>query len=140
MAFFTKELKIAASVSNLADTMDFITEQAEAAGLSAPAVHQLELACEEIVVNVVHHAYKDVPGLMRISCSSRKAGEIDVEIVDWGPSFNILDAPEPDLQSDIALRPIGGLGVFLAKQVVDELTWEREDDANVVRIRKGENG
>lgn len=140
MAFFTEELKIAASVGNLADTMDFITEQAEAAGLSPQAVHELELACEEIVVNVVHHAYKDVPGHMRISCSSRKTGAIEVEIVDWGPSYNILDAPAPDLEADIEHRPIGGLGVFLARQVVNELTWERVDDANVVRIRKGENG
>lgn len=131
------ELKVPASMDRLPLILDWVRERAATAGLCEDAVLHLQLACEEIVVNVIHHAYRDAGGDVHLGLGRPPAGGgVTVEISDWGPPCNILELPEPNLDQAVEDRPIGGLGVYLARRVTDALEWAREGDRNLVRITK----
>ena len=63
---------------------------------------------------------------------------LTIEIVDSGPEFNVLtDAPIPDVNAIIEERPVGGLGVYLVKTMMDELHYRREDDKNhIIAVKR----
>ncbi|NCC51173.1 MAG: ATP-binding protein [Spartobacteria bacterium] len=93
---------------------------------------KLELALEEVLVNVVHYAYKDEKGWLELgvhTCPDQ--GTVCVRIKDGGHPFNPLLKEEPDLTLDIQDRQIGGLGIYLVKNMVDDLEYERRDNMNV---------
>jgi len=94
----------------------------------------VDLALEELVSNVIRHAYKD--GDSNRICVRIDVGKDQIVLVveDSGPAFNPLDLPEPDLDKPVDERPIGGLGVFLVKKTVDRMEYERLDNRNVLRI------
>ncbi len=131
------ELKVPASMDRLPVILDWVHARASAAGLREEAVRHLQLACEEIVVNVIHHAYRDAGGDILLRLGRPPGGEgVVVEICDWGPPCDILEIPEPDLDQAVEDRPIGGLGVYLARRVTDALEWSRDGERNRVRITK----
>jgi len=105
-----------------------------AAGADLPAgiVQKFELALDEVLTNVVSYAFLEnaedpvVKVTMQVD-----GGWLTVRVQDNGPAFDPLhDAQEPDLTLSAEDRPIGGLGIFLAKSFVDTLTYERVDGFN----------
>ena len=106
---------------------------------------QLDLACEEFFTNVCSYAYPDAtdenPGIVRIQFEYSPAPpSLTVQIADDGVPYNPLakeDAATVDEYSDVSDIPIGGLGIMLAKQNVDEMTYERVDGkSNVLTFKK----
>ncbi len=105
------------------------------------AQSQLDIAIEELFVNVANYAYPDAtpddPGTVRVSYTySAEPPSIRVDIVDQGVPFNPLAKPDAVTPDDIMEVPIGGLGILMAKRSVDEMSYERVDDTNVVTIIK----
>lgn len=94
----------------------------------------LHLAVEEAVVNIINYAYGDTKGDFEIACASHKDGRFTVEISDTGIPFNILLMPPPDITADIAERRIGGLGVHLIKNLMDEVAYRYEDNRNILTL------
>jgi anti-sigma regulatory factor (Ser/Thr protein kinase) len=113
--------------------VDFVSEAAEAAGLDAERVMHVQLAVEEAVVNVAQYAYEGPPGevLVRAQGTDQR---FTVELVDTGAPFDPLAGEEPDLQADLEERPIGGLGIFLIRQVMDEVHYRREEGRNILTL------
>ena len=109
----------------------FLLEQATEHGLPASKTFHLELALEELLVNVVNYAYKETPGeLFTVTCCS-DADFLVVSIIDVGPAFNPLTKEAPDLDKSIEEREIGGLGIFLTREMVDEFAYKRHDGKNI---------
>ncbi len=102
-------------------------------GLSPQRVNDLELCLEEAVVNVFRYAYPDGPGEVEVVCRPGTR-EFTIEIVDQGIPFNPLSLPSPDLDADIQRRPVGGLGVFLIRTLVDEVRYRREGGRNILTL------
>lgn len=105
------------------------------------AQRQLDIALEELFVNVAHYAYPDAtpdrPGEVRVSYTySAEPPSITVEIEDEGIPFDPLSRPDAVTPTSIEDVPIGGLGILMAKRSVDEMRYERTDSANVVTITK----
>lgn len=105
------------------------------------AQRQLDIALEELFVNVAHYAYPDAtpdrPGEVRVSCTySAEPPSITVEIEDEGIPFDPLSRPDAVTPTSIEDVPIGGLGILMAKRSVDEMRYERTDGTNVVTITK----
>lgn len=98
------------------------------------ATFAVDLALEEMVSNVIKHAYKD--GNSHQICVRLEVGHDRILLVveDSGPRFNPLELPEPDLDKPVHQRPIGGLGVFLVRKTVDRMEYERLGNRNVLRI------
>ena len=105
-------------------------------GLSPEVVFKLNLALDEVVTNIISHAYDDEDD-HQIAIRVELDGEgVSVRVEDDGRAFNPLDAPTPDLGLDLANRPIGGLGVHIVRSVMDALEYRRENDRNILVMRK----
>jgi len=127
-------LTIPADIGALEQLSETIRECAGSLGLGPEKTGDLELIAEEVLANIVNHAYPDRKGTVEIDCSTRDAGELTLEFSDQGTPFDVLAAPDPDLPPDIAERNIGGLGIFLVKRLADDVSYRRENDRNILTI------
>jgi serine/threonine-protein kinase RsbW len=113
-----------------------VEEFGRAAGLSAPVIFDLQLAASEIVTNVILHAYDDEREHAIVVRLAANAGEVTVEVEDDGRPFDPSSAPAPRLDLPLEERPVGGLGVHLARRVTDAIEYRRQDGRNILRMRK----
>ena len=114
----------------------WIAAWAKRIGFQGKELHQLELASEEALVNIIHHAYSDRGGQIEISISHFGNG-IRIEICDWGKFFNPQRfEPTAHLNKPLADRDIGGLGIHLMRQCLDELLYTRKGDKNILTLVK----
>ncbi|MCF0253238.1 MAG: ATP-binding protein [Duodenibacillus sp.] len=102
-------------------------------------VDNVILVAEELLVNVFSYAYPEgANGEAQIALDVEEIGGEDKLVFcvkDWGAPFNPFEEVEdPDLTLDVDARPIGGLGIFLIKQVSEEQSWRFADNANCIRI------
>jgi anti-sigma regulatory factor (Ser/Thr protein kinase) len=129
-------MTIAAVADNLRRLVRTISRFANAQGLDCERTGQLELAVEEMLVNVINYAYPETEaGEVELDYQLSDDHSIVVEIRDWGVPFNPLTYPEPDTTVAIAGREVGGLGIFLARQLVDAIQYRREHGQNILTLR-----
>jgi len=122
-----------AALPCLADT---VTEFCAAHHLDARCSHDLNLALEEAVSNVMLYAYTDhAPHTILVRLTLDDTA-VRVAIEDDGVAFNPLDAPAPDLDVPIEQRQIGGLGIFFVQELMDEVTYARRDGKNILQLVK----
>ncbi|MGM0451971.1 MAG: ATP-binding protein [Thermodesulfobacteriota bacterium] len=135
---FPHGLKLPARMESLHGFLEFIGQTAESLGLEASLIPKLKLAGEELLVNVVHYAYSDTDetGDIELRCGMADPETFCMAVLDQGTPFNPLSAEAPDLTEDIDQRPVGGLGVFLVREMADRLDYCRADDTNVVLFCK----
>ena len=106
----------------------------EPLGLPMAAVFQLNLALEEAFVNVVDYAYPGKNG-MPVQLNMDGTGEtLTFTLIDEGEPFDPTTLDEPDTSLSAEERPIGGLGVFLVKQIMDEVRYERQGNRNILTM------
>ncbi len=113
--------------------VSFVEERADNSALEAKKKFGLLIAVEEAFVNVCHYAYPQTHGDVTISIGTEK-GQFIVEISDSGAPFDLLSLPEPDTDSDIMEREIGGLGVHFIRTLTDQTSYCRENGKNVLRM------
>ncbi len=94
-----------------------------------------QLAVEEVITNVLTHGYRGQGGEVDVTCRATR-GIVEVQIEDSAPPFDPLSLPEPDLTADIEDRNIGGLGIFLIRQVMDEIVYRYENGKNILVLVK----
>jgi anti-sigma regulatory factor (Ser/Thr protein kinase) len=110
--------------------MDTVRQKAT----SAKGLFRIELALEEILSNIVKYAYPDREGEIEIECCVDESGKLRILIRDWGAPFDPTQCETPDLCKDACERPLGGLGVYLTRQLSGGLTYERLPDGNRLTI------
>lgn len=134
-----------ARMDHLERLIQFVAGHAETAGFAIHRIKEIELAAEEVLVNIFNYAYPGMEGDVSMMCRT-KDGRLILEFSDTGVPFNILNVPDPDVTADISDRNVGGLGVFFVKKMADEAWYRREGDRNVLmlifdkRHQKGEEG
>jgi anti-sigma regulatory factor (Ser/Thr protein kinase) len=130
-------MKFLANIEQLRPILGWIREQIAEIGFDRSALHNIELASEEAVINIIHHAYQDSPETVEVMVNifpEKKRAEIVFK--DFGPPFNPLDAKEIDPQQELEEREIGGLGIYFIRQLMDEVRYSRENDQNVLILVK----
>jgi anti-sigma regulatory factor (Ser/Thr protein kinase) len=125
-------LTLPARIDSVPAFHEFVRVGAESAGLEAPEMDWLDLVLEEILVNIARYAYQPGTGDMEVGYAVAQPRMLLVEISDRGNAFNPLASDPPVLGGGLADRPIGGLGVFLVKNIVGSLAYRREQDRNTV--------
>jgi len=114
----------------------FVEEVCEAAGFQSEVILQVQLAVEEAVVNVMNYAYPpDTHGDVTVEVQLREAS-VTFAIMDSGKPFDPTTIPEPDITLSATQRAIGGLGMHLVRQIMDSVTYAREDQLNVLTLVK----
>lgn len=127
--------------SQLVHVWNFIHEELHRRRAPKSVRNPLDIAAEELFVNVCHYAYPDAtdddPGEVRISFQYEdNPPTLAVEIADDGVPYNPLAKPDAVTPDDIMDVPIGGLGILMAKNSVDEMLYERVGDSNVLTFKK----
>lgn len=98
---------------------------------------QIRLAVEEVVENIVNYAYENGNGSLEVEVECEKDGAVlSIALRDKGRPFNPLEKEDPDLTLNAEDRPIGGLGIFLCKQLMDNVMYQYENGCNVLTLRK----
>lgn len=130
------EIEVNSNKDNLEKVLSFIEDCISSSDVSMKSKLQLELAIEEIFVNIVSYAYGDNEGEIKIHCDLQKNPlKIAIKFIDYGKPFNPLDVDTPDVSADIENRNIGGLGLFLVKKNVNDIYYEY-NNKNILTIEK----
>ena len=108
-------------------------------GFSTDDILDTQLAVEEAITNIINHGYKNTIGEIIISCRIN-LDLTEIRIRDNAPRFDPLSLPEPKLEGTIQDRKIGGLGVFLIRQVMDEISYQYENGQNILVMIKRKTG
>jgi len=130
-----RRLSLPASLSSLQAFLEFAHAGADAAGLTETDRDQLDLVLEELLVNVARYAYQPGTGDVEMAYAVESDGKLLLQIADKGSTFNLLEQDQPDLSGPLEDRPVGGLGIFLVRELVDSLTYSREQGRNTVSFR-----
>jgi serine/threonine-protein kinase RsbW len=121
-------------MDSLHPLLAFVSSCATNHGLGQERLQEIELAMEEILVNIFHYAYPDRLGEVEVACRIADDGRLLVEVADQGVPYNILSRDDPDLNVGIEERKIGGLGVFFVKQFIRDISYRREDGRNILTL------
>ena len=114
----------------------FIETIATENGLDHSLTMELNLAVEEAVVNVMEYAYpQGETGEVTIEVSLAD-GKLDINIIDSGSPFDPTQKSDPDTSLPVEERSIGGLGIFLVRQVMDTVSYRRDDGKNILTFTK----
>jgi serine/threonine-protein kinase RsbW len=129
------ELTVEAKVEQLARIGEFIADAMRAFGLNARESFEVQLAVDEACANIMHYAYSEAGGTIELSCE-RRNGEVRVVIRDRGKPFDPTTVPPPKLDADVEDRPVGGLGIYFMRRVMDGIAYEYRDGQNVLTMVK----
>jgi len=132
-----KELTIAATVENIETVTDFVNEQLEALDCPMKAQMQIDIAIDELFGNIAHYAYHPEVGnaTVRVEVTEEPLAVI-VTFIDKGMPYDPLRAAEPDITLSAEERNLGGLGIYMVKKSMDEITYEYKDGKNILSIKK----
>ena len=131
------EISLLAQVEKLDEVMDFVNGQLEAKGCAGKAKMEIDIAVEEIFVNIASYAYSPEVGPATIQVEVQgEPLEVSLTFIDSGIKYNPLEQEDPDIELSAEERPIGGLGIYMIKKSMDNVRYEYKDGKNVFTICK----
>ena len=131
------KITVDAVIENLDQVIGFATEQLEERDCPMKTVMQTELVIEEIFVNIANYAYHPEIGAATFCMEfEENPRAVFMTFIDGGKPYNPLANDEPDTTLALEDRDIGGLGIFLVKKNVDEISYAHEDGKNILRMKK----
>ena len=138
--FKNKEYTISkkADFKNLKKIREFLGKYSRRAGLLKKRVASAQLVIDEVVTNIIRHAYKGMDqGQVTVSCVLRKK-RIDIIVRDYGIEFNWNSVLDPDLKKYVEVKRKGGLGIMLIRKLTNSAKYERKGNMNefVLRFRR----
>ncbi|MBR5360062.1 MAG: ATP-binding protein [Lachnospiraceae bacterium] len=132
-----RELRIEAKKENLDTVLDFTTEGFDEMGISAALRMRIEVAVEEIFVNIASYAYGSDTGDAVIKTEvSGQPSVWKTIFIDEGVMYDPLKKPDPDISLSAEDRAVGGLGIFMVKKSMDSMEYEYTDGKNILTITK----
>ena len=132
-----KELTIAATVENIEAVTDFVNEQLEAIDCSMKTQMQIDIAIDELFSNIAHYAYNPEVGdaTVRVEVTEDPLAVV-ITFIDKGVPYDPLAKADPDTTLSAEERKIGGLGIYMVKKSMDDVTYEYKDGQNILAIKK----
>ena len=131
-----KSIILANEISEIGRLADFIDDIGNEFSLAPDVRFNLNLVLEEAVANIINYAYpKDEHESIYLSARMHE-DSIVLVLTDTGKEFDPTMAPEVDVTLSAEERQIGGLGIFLIRQIMNEVRYERIDGKNVLTLEK----
>ena len=130
-----KEITLRAETENLNQVLDFVNGLLEEKNCPMYVVLELDIAVEELFVNIAHYAYTPEKGDATIRVSFENE-DVIITFIDSGIPYNPWAKEDPDTTLSLEERQIGGLGIYMVKKSMDEVDYEYRDGKNVVTIKK----
>ena len=104
--------------------------------LNDDIVGEIRLVLEEIVTNIISYGYEDKARHEIAVSIVNGEEEITVSVRDDAKPFNLLEYPRPDLEIPLEDRGVGGMGIHMVREIMDEINYKREDDGNLLVMRR----
>ena len=132
------ELILKANKENLTKLQSTVEEKLEQYGAAMKDIMQVGIAIEEIFVNIVNYAYAPgTTGDAKIQIEfDRDSRMFSITFADSGVPYNPLEKKDPDVTLSAEERAIGGLGIYMTKKIMDDITYEYRDGQNVLTLKK----
>ena len=127
-------LRMRAGMESLHPLMEAVLNCARRQNFAPGRLGELELVLEEVLVNIIRYAYPAADGEIEIACELVGEEDLRISVMDTGVPFNPLEKSDPDLDAAIEDRPIGGLGIYLVRQLANEVHYRREGEKNVLTL------
>ena len=132
-----KEMTIDAAVENIPAVTAFVEEQLEQYNCPMKAQMQIDIAIDELFSNIAQYAYNPKTGkaTVRVEVTENPMAVI-ITFIDNGVPYNPLAKTDPDVTLSADKREIGGLGIFMVRKSMDDVSYEYKDGKNRLTIRK----
>ena len=133
-----EELNIEATIENVPKVTEFIDRKLEEFNCPLKAQTQIDIAIDELFSNIAKYAYHPGvgPATVRVEVEEDPMAVV-VTFIDNGQPYDPLKTEDPDLTLSVEEREIGGLGIYVVKKTMDEISYEYKDGQNILRIKKG---
>lgn len=132
-----EKIKMEAIMDNLETLIEFVLKKVNNMTKNDKKIeNQMRLAMEEVLANVINYAYPNNDGFVEIAVEEEAENSIRITIIDQGTEFNPLNKEDPDITLGIDERKIGGLGIFMVKNIMDIVSYRRDDDENILTLEK----
>lgn len=132
-----RELTTEATIENIGKVTDFVNEQLEAVSCPMKAQMQIDIAIDELFGNIANYAYHPEVGsaTVRVEVTESPLAVI-ITFIDNGVPYDPLSKEDPDTTLSAEEREIGGLGIFMVKKSMDQISYEYNNGQNILRIKK----
>ena len=132
-----KELTLPATIENIEKVTDFVNDLLVEIDCPMKAQMQIDIAIDELFGNIAHYAYNPEtgPATVRVEVTEEPISVV-ITFIDHGVPYDPLKKDDPDITLSAEERAIGGLGVFMVKKTMDEISYEYRDGKNILRIKK----
>ena len=132
-----KELTLPATIENIETVIDFVNGQLEEIKCPLKAQMQIVIAIDELFGNIAHYAYNPEtgPATVRVEVTEDPIAVV-ITFIDRGVPYDPLKKEDPDITLSAEERAIGGLGIFMVKKTMDEISYEYKDGKNILHIKK----
>lgn len=132
-----KELTIDATVENIAVVTDFVKEELEKLDCPMKVQMQVNIAIDELFGNIAHYAYNPETGRATVRVEVvRDPLSVVITFIDNGIPYDPLAKEDPDITQSCEEREIGGLGIYMVKKTMDDISYEYREGQNILKIRK----
>ena len=132
-----KELTIAATTENIEMVTEFVNEQLEALDCPMRARIQIDIAIDELFGNIAHYAYNPEVGSATVRVEViRNPLAVIITFIDKGVPYDPLQNADPDVTLSAEERQVGGLGIYMVKKSMDEISYEYKNGQNILTIKK----
>lgn len=129
-------ISVQASTEHLADVRNFVARHAADLGFKKQDVADIRLAVDEAYTNIIKHSYKNDPQKSVDITLGYDEDRFWVSLKDTGDAFDPSNYRKPDIERSIKKRKKGGVGVYLIRKLMDEVTYSRQGSANIIRMTK----
>lgn len=116
-------LRLCADLAQLTTIREFVARSGRELDLDRRANYDLQLAVDEACTNIVQHAYGGRAGEIEVTVEPGEGG-VRVTVRDWGTPFELQKVPVPDVAAPLEQRDVGGLGLFLIHQLMDDVRFD----------------
>lgn len=128
--------KFKVGMDNLEEMIQFILLETKEIVDNGKVDYQLRLVSEEALINIINYAYVKESGELKIDCETINNDTILIEISDTGAAFDPLQKEDPDITLPVEERRVGGLGIFIIKNIMDTVDYKREGGKNILTLTK----
>ena len=132
-----KSLTVPAKSEYVEEINAFVDAELEACDCPMLTQAEIELAIEEIFVNISSYAYHPIEGEAEVRCEVLEDPlHVVVQFLDGGKPYDPLARGEADTSKEAILARVGGLGIHLVKKTMDDVSYAYEDGKNILTILK----
>jgi anti-sigma regulatory factor (Ser/Thr protein kinase) len=132
-----KRITLEATVENIIVVTDFINKELDYLKCNEKSKLEIDIAIDELFGNIANYAYKDKVGKAEVLFETVDDNTaVEITFIDNGIPYNPLERENPDISLSAEERTIGGLGIYIVRQSMDDISYEFKEDSNILTIKK----